>query len=135
MANLLKRGIDPYADAGIMDERTGDIGPVKLSLTGSVAALDLPNPYVGRIREWILVVTDATTVGSGGTLVELQANGVTLDSVNIQEAIPAGTVFRRAIDDAVNDFVDQNDSIVLAVPDSQLGTGDAFVSVRVSAEQ
>ena len=128
--NMLQRGVDPYADADITNERTGAIGPVLIS-TSAAAILDLPNLFKGRVRDAILVVNTTSTVAAAA--IDIIANGQTLATITVPIGATKGTVLRAAIADSDNNFVNQLDAIRVD-SDGAATAGDAYIVVRVSAD-
>jgi len=129
--NLLKRGIDPYADADITDERTGIVGPILVS-TSAAQIHDLPNPFKGRIREAFLVVNVTSTVAPA--VIDIMNGAVILGTITVAIGATKGTVLRVAIPDTADNLVTQLDAIRID-SGGEATAGDAYVSVRVSADQ
>jgi len=133
--NLLKRGIDPYADADVTDERTGWVGPLANVVSGS-AEVFAPALHKGRIREIIGVVTVATTVAPA--LVDVEADGLVIAQVTVPDGLAIGAIVRAAILDdsgvADDNLVNQLSNISV-VSDGGATAGAVDWYVHVTAEQ
>ena len=105
MGLLLKRGADPYADAGIADVRTG-LMPVRETVSAA-ATTQYASPVRGRIRRLSLTVVTVPTVAAGQ--VDVNLGGNTLGSISVPQTASIG------------------DKYVVNIPDSDGGTDANFV--------
>lgn len=133
MTNLLKRGVDPYADAVVTDMRTGQI-PFEYNATEWAAGgyKYLPNAYKGRIRELVAVVQ---ATNDADCVLSVIMGTETLGSVTVPSGAVAGSRHMVAIADDADDFnqVDVND-VVTVLADGVPTTGSIRAYVRVSAD-
>lgn len=133
--NLLQRGIDPYADADVTNERTGWIGPISnvVSGTAEVFAAAL---LKGRVREIIGVVTVAITVADA--VVDLEADGLVIAQVTVDSGLAIGAIVRSAVLDdsgvADDNLVNQISNLSV-VSDGGATAGAVDWYIRVSADQ
>lgn len=134
--NLLQRGIDPYADADITNERTGWIGPISNVVSGTTEVF-APALHKGRVREIIGVVTVAVTVGDA--VVDVEADDLVIAQVTVPTAGSAiGDIIRAAIVDdsgAVDDNLVNQLSNLSVVSDGGATAGAVDWYIRVSADQ
>ena len=134
--NLLKRGVDPYADADVTDERTGWVGPIA-NVISAGAEVFAPALFKGRVREIVGVVTVAVTVSDG--IIDVEANGLVIAQVTVPTAGSAiGDIVRAAIldDSGVPDDNLVNQISNLSVTsDAAPGAGAVDWYIRVSADQ
>jgi len=131
MPNLLKRGIDPYADVDVSNERTGQVGPVLIS-TNSAEILDLPNHFKGRVRGARLVVNTTSTVAPA--VIDIMKGAVVLGTITVPTGATKGTVLSVDIADSADNFVNQLDAIRID-SGGEASAGDAFITVHISADQ
>jgi len=133
--NLLKRGVDPYADADVTDERTGWVGPISNVVSGTTEAFAAAL-HKGRIREIIGVVTVATTVAPA--VVDVEADGLVIAQVTVPDGLAIGAIVRSAILDdsgvADDNLVNQLSNISV-VSDGGATAGAVDWYVHVTAEQ
>jgi len=133
--NLLKRGIDPYADADVTDERTGHVGPISNVVSGT-AEVFAPALHKGRVREIIGVVTVAITVAPA--VVDVEADGLVIAQVTVASGLAIGSIVRAAIVDdsgAPDDNLVNQLSNLSVVSDGGATAGAVDWYIRVSADQ
>jgi len=132
--NLLKRGIDPYADADVTDERTGWVGPLSNVVSGTTEVF-APALHKGRVREIIGVVTVAITVADA--LVDLEADGNVIAQVDVVSGLAIGAIVRAAIVDdsgAPDDNLVNQLSNLSVVSDGGATAGAVDWYIHVSAD-
>jgi len=133
--NLLKRGIDPYADADVTDERTGWVGPISNVVSGTTEAFAAAL-HQGRVREIIGVVTVAITVADA--IVDVEADGLVIAQVTVASGLAIGAIVRAAIADdsgAPDDNLVNQASNLSVVSDGGATAGAVDWHIHVTAEQ
>ena len=134
MSKLLQRGIDPYADVDVTDERTGWVGPLSNVVSGT-AEVFTPALHKGRVREIIGVVTVAITVADA--IVDVEADGLVIAQVTVDSGLAIGSIVRSAILDdsgvAEDNFVNQLSNLSV-VSDGGATAGAVDWYLRVSSD-
>lgn len=134
--SLLKRGIDPYADADVTNERTGWLKQTAALDVGAGATEILTALVKGRVRE---VVIRVTTVIVGIATVTIQANGQTIGTLALPNNAGLSSIHLLSIvDDSVvadDNLVNQLTNDLDVTVDSVATSGAIVVDVRISAEQ
>lgn len=129
--NLLKRGVDPYADADVTDERTGWVGPFANTVSGT-AEVFMPALFKGRVREIIGIVRVAVTVADA--IITLDADGAVVGTVTAPfTGSTIGDIVRAVFADGDNNSVNQLSNLAV-VSDGGATAGAVDWYVRVSAD-
>jgi len=125
MSKLLQRGIDPYADVDVTDERTGWVGPIANVVSGTTEAF-APALHKGRVR----AVTVAPAV------VDVEADGLVIAQVTVPVS-SIGDIVRAAILDdsgvAEDNFVNQLSNLSV-VSDGGATAGAVDWYLHISSE-
>lgn len=115
--NRLKRGADPYADAGETEARTGTI-PFTYDNTryAGAVAIQLIAPFTGWLSE-IQAIVQTLTAGAG--VVSLAINGASaFSTLAVPDAQAVGTKLKKtfpasALDASATNYVRKGDTITL----------------------